>query len=234
MSNLGLDLASGGTLQWALMFIGHFAVGFGAKAAARKVSLGTLFLAAQFVDLLWPTLLLLGLERVAIRPGITRVTPFDFEHYPISHSAVSVLLWATVFGAVFYLARRSRIGALVLAAAVVSHWLLDALTHRPDLPLVWGGEARIGLGLWNSVAGTLAIELMMFAIGVAFYLRSTRASDRTGTLGLWSLVAFLLLVYLGNLFGTPPPSSAFVAWAGQAQWILVVWGYWIDRHRESV
>lgn len=214
------------------MFIGHFAVGFGAKAAAPRASLGTTFLAAQWLDLLWPTLLLVGLERVRIAPGITRVTPLDFVFYPFTHSLLSVTGWAALFGALYLLIRHSRRGALVLGLAVVSHWLLDLVTHRPDLPLYPGGEARVGLGLWGSLAGTLLVEGGLFALGLALYLRTTRATDRAGSWGLWSLVAFLLLVHLANLFGPPPPSVSAIAWTGQAQWLLVLWAWWVDRHRE--
>jgi len=117
---------------------------------------------------------------------------------------------------------------------VVSHWVLDALTHRPDLPLVPGGAARIGLGLWHSLLASLVVELAIFAVGVGLYLRATHATDRIGSVALWSLVGFLLLVYFGNLFGTPPPSVTALAWVGQAQWLLVIWAYWIDRHRRAV
>lgn len=213
------------------MFLGHFGVGFGAKAAAPRTSLGTLFLAAQFVDLLWPGLLLLGLERVEIVPGITRVTPLEFTDYPISHSLLAVVGWGALFAAVYFGIRRYAVGAWVCGIAVVSHWLLDLVVHRPDLPLAPGDGPRLGLGLWNSVPATLLVELLPFGIGVGLYLRSTRARDRRGTIGLWGLVAFLLLVYAGNLLGPPPPGVTALAWVGQAQWILVVWAYWVDRHR---
>lgn len=215
------------------MFLGHFGVGFGAKAAAPKTSLGTLFLAAQFVDLLWPTFLLVGLETVEIAPGITTVTPLDFTNYPITHSLVAALLWASLFAAAYYLLRRYPKGAWICGAAVLSHWLLDLLTHRPDLPLAPGTEARAGLGLWNSLPATLVVEFAIFAIGVWLYLRSTRALDRSGSVALWSLVGFLLFIYLSNIFGPPPPSTAAIAWVGQTQWLLVIWAFWIDRHRAA-
>ena len=213
------------------MFLGHFGVGFGAKAAAPKASLGTLFLAAQFVDLLWPTLLLVGLEKVVIAPGITRVTPLDFTDYPITHSLIAVLIWAALFAGAYFLMRKYPKGAWICGAAVLSHWVLDLLTHRPDLPLVPGGAAKVGLGLWNSLPATLVVELGIFAVGVWLYVRTTRALDRTGTIALWSLVGFLLVVYFSNLFGPPPPSAMAIAWLGQAQWLLVIWAFWIDRHR---
>jgi hypothetical protein len=216
------------------MFLGHFGVGFGAKAAAPRSSLGTLFLAAQFVDLLWPTLLVLGLERVEISPGVTRVTPLAFTYYPISHSLLAVLLWGLGFGAVYYLVRRYPRGAWVCGLAVISHWLLDLVVHRPDLPLAPGVSLLVGLGLWNSLPATLVVELGIFAVGIGLYVRTTSASDRVGSVGLWSLVAFLLLIYLTSVFGQPPPNVSALAWVGHAQWLLIIWGYWIDRHRKTV
>jgi hypothetical protein len=213
------------------LFLGHFGVGFGAKRLAPRTSLGTLFLAAQFIDLLWPSLLLLGLERVAIVPGITTVTPLDFTHYPWTHSLLLVAFWGAAFGAVYYLIQRYRVGAWVCGVAVVSHWVLDLLLHRPDLPILPGGEYRVGFGLWNSLGATLVIEMAIFGVGLALYLRTTTAADRIGSVSLWSLVGFLVLVYLGNVFGSPPPSVRAIAWLGQTQWLLVIWAYWIDRHR---
>jgi len=212
------------------MFIGHFGVAFAAKPLAQQASLGTLFLAAQFIDLLWPTLLLLGVERVRMAPGITTVTPLDFEHYPVSHSLVAVAGWALLLGVAYAVSRRSLRGALVVGALVVSHWVLDLVVHRPDLPL-YPGSARYGFGLWQSLPWTLAVELAIFAGGLWLYLRATRAIDATGKWALWALIAFLLLIYLGNLFGPPPENVMQVAVAGHAQWLLVLWGYWIDRHR---
>jgi membrane-bound metal-dependent hydrolase YbcI (DUF457 family) len=213
------------------MFIGHFAVGFAAKAVAPRVSLGTAFLAAQFLDLLWPTFLLLGMESVRIAPGATAVTPLIFEHYPISHSLAAVLCWALVLGALYALATKHTRGALVVGALVVSHWLLDAIVHVPDLPLMPGMDTVVGLGLWQSKAATLGVELPLFAIGVWWYARATQARDKAGRYGLMGLVAFLMLIHIGNLFGEPPPSVTAIAWVGQAQWLLVAWGYWVDAHR---
>jgi len=213
------------------MFIGHFALGFGAKPLAPKVSLGTLFLAAQFIDLLWPTFLLLGIERVRIEPGATAVTPLVFEHYPFTHSLLAVLGWAVLLGVVYGLLKRDRRGALVLGLLVLSHWALDLLVHQPDLPLSPGGDALLGLNAWSSLPLTLALEVPLFALGVWLYARSTVALDASGRWGLWGLVAFLFAVYASNLFGTPPPNVLALAWVGQLQWLLVLWGYWVDRHR---
>jgi len=214
------------------MFIGHFGIGFGAKPLAPKASLGTLFLAAQFVDLLWPTLLLAGLETVEISPGATRVTPLDFTHYPISHSLLAVVGWSVLLAVVYKGVTGYSAGAWACGVAVFSHWVLDAVVHRPDLELYPGSALRVGLGLWRSLPATLVVEVSFFALGVFLYARSTRASDRAGSLGLWALVGLLLAVYLANLFGPPPPNVSAIAWVGQAQWLLVAWGYALDRHRE--
>jgi len=214
------------------MFIGHFAVAFAAKPVAPGASLGTLFLAAQFLDGLWPVLLLLGIERVEIHPGDTAFTPLNFVHYPISHSLAMTLLWAALFALGYAWLTKDRRAALVAAVLVASHWLLDWLTHRPDLPLYPGGSERLGLGLWNSVAGTLVVESLMFAAGIAMYLRATRARDRTGTIIFWVLIAFLIMAYLGAAFGPPPPDLRALEWTALSGWLLVAWGYWIDRHRQ--
>jgi membrane-bound metal-dependent hydrolase YbcI (DUF457 family) len=216
------------------MFIGHFGVGFGAKAVAPNVSLGSLFLAAQFIDLLWPTLLLMGAEQVRIEPGITRVTPLDFVHYPISHSLLAVIGWAALFAAVYQFLRRYPRGAVVLGLAVVSHWLLDFVVHRPDLPLYPGSTDFFGLGLWSSVGATLTVELPIFFVGLWLYLRATEASDAVGRWALVGLVGFLIAIYFSNLFGAPSPNVTVLAWVGQAQWLLIAWGYWVDQHRRLV
>jgi membrane-bound metal-dependent hydrolase YbcI (DUF457 family) len=215
------------------MFIGHFGVGFGAKSVAPKVSLGTLFVAAQFLDLLWPTLLLLGVERVLIVPGATVVTPLRFEHYPYSHSLLAVIGWAVLVAGLYLLARRERIGAMVLGALVVSHWALDAIVHQADLTLFPGSETVVGLNAWSSLPLTVAIELPLFLLGVWLYARATAATDAVGRWGFAALVVFLLGIHAGNLFGAPPPSATAIAWVGQLQWLFVVWGYWVDKHRRG-
>ena len=215
------------------MFVGHFGVGFGAKAAAPRVSLGTLLLAAQLVDLLWPAFVLLGLEEVRIDPGNTAVTPLDFVRYPYTHSLLTGIGWGVLLGLAYLVHRRLWRGAVVVTAVVVSHWVLDWISHRPDLPLVPGG-IKVGLGLWNSVPATVAVESLIFASGVTLYLRATRARDRVGHWALWALIAFLAIAYVGNLAGPPPPSPLAIGWVGLAMWLLVPWGYWIDRHRELV
>ncbi len=214
------------------MFIGHFGVGLCAKKVAPRISLGTLFLASQFLDLMWPTLLLFGVEKVKIEPGITKMTPLDFTSYPISHSLLMVCLCGMIFGSVMYLLfKKTAKESLLLGFCVVSHWILDFFVHRPDLPIYPGDSPRLGLGLWNSFGGTIVLESSIFIIGIVLYLRTTRAKNKTGTIGFWMLVGFLVVVYLGNIMGPPPPSEKAIAWVGQLQWIFVVLAYWLDRNR---
>jgi hypothetical protein len=215
------------------VFIGHFAVGLSAKRLAPDVSLGTLFVAAQLADLVWPTLVLAGIESFSIRPGITAVTPLDFTRYPYSHSLVGMALWGLGLGIVYFTIKRRALAALVLFMVVLTHWLLDFVSHRPDLPLTLTGAERFGLGLWHSRIATLAVEGLFFAACLWIYVRATRPVDAAGRWWLVALVAFLVVVYLANIFGPPPPSVAAVAWTAQAMWLLVAWGYWIDRHRTA-
>jgi hypothetical protein len=213
------------------MFIGHFAVALAAKKTVPRVRLGTLVMAAQWLDLLWPVFLLLGLEQVKAAPGITRFSPFDFVSYPYTHSLAAVVGWAVLFGGVYFAIRRNVRGAVVLGLLVISHWVLDWFTHRPDLPLYPGGP-KVGLGLWNSVAGTLIVEILLFVIGSAIYLKTTRTKDRIGSIGLWCFLIFLLVMYFAASFSPNVPPQNQLAWGALSMWIFVPWAYWIDRHRE--
>lgn len=216
------------------MFIGHFGVALAARRVSPKTSMGMLIFAAQFLDLLWPVLLLLGLEHVEIVPGITTTSPFDFTDYPISHSLLMAMVWAAVVGGIYYALRRNARAAWVVAAAVLSHWVLDVIVHRPDLPLRPGGEARIGFGLWNSWAATISVEVLFFGVGLWLYLSSTRARDKIGLYAFWSLMALLFFGWVSTLLAPPPPSVAAVAWGGLAMWLIVPWAWWADRHRAAV
>jgi len=212
------------------MFLGHFGVGFAAKRVAPGVSLGTLLFAAQLVDLVWPALVLAGVEVVRIDPGNTVVTPLDFVSYPFTHSLIASIVLGVVAGVAYLLIRRNGRGALVVGLLVVSHWVLDLIVHRPDLPLYDGGP-KVGLGLWRSLPTTLVLELGLFALGIGLYLGTTRPLDRAGRWGLVGLVAFLLASYGGAVFGPPPPSADAVGWVGLAGWLIPLAGVWIDRHR---
>jgi membrane-bound metal-dependent hydrolase YbcI (DUF457 family) len=213
------------------MFIGHFAAAMAAKRVAPGVSLGWLFAACQLPDLIWPVLLLAGVERARIEPGNTAFTPLAFDHYPWSHSLLMVGVWGGALALLYGVRVRRRTGALVVAALVVSHWLLDWITHRPDLPLIPAAGPKLGLGLWSSVPATLVVEGVLFAVGVWMYSTAATARDRTGRWSWRALVVFLVVTYATNLFAPPPTSMTAVAVAGLAIWLLVWWGAWVDRHR---
>ena len=217
------------------MFIGHYAVGLASQRLAPRTPLMWLVAAPLFLDLLWPIFLVLGLESVAIVPGYTRVVPLDLHDYPWSHSLAASLVWSLVFP-LAYLAwsrhRDDKRGAVVLGLGVFSHFVLDWITHAPDMPLWPGSRTLVGLGLWNSLPGTLVVEIGMFVAGVALYVTATRPLRRAGIVSFWSLVAFLVLVYLGNTFGPPPPSVTALEVLALCSWLLVPWAAWIGRTRE--
>ncbi|HKI87501.1 MAG TPA: hypothetical protein VKA38_00650 [Draconibacterium sp.] len=213
------------------MFIGHFGIGLGAKKINPKISLGTLFLAAQFLDLLWPSFILLGWEHLKIVPGITKLTPLKFTDFPISHSLFMALIWGGGFGFVYFLIKRNFSGSILLGLIVVSHWALDLFVHIRDLPLFPGSDIYFGFGLWNHKLVAIVLEALIFIIGLAFYLKSTKALNKIGKYGFWGLILFLVLIYISNLFGSPPPNVKAIAWAGELQWIFIIWAYWIDKNR---
>lgn len=216
------------------MFIAHFGIGFGAKKFAPAISLGALFIASQFLDLLWPSLLLLDLEHVRIAPGITRVTPLDFFHYPFSHSLIMVIAWGVFLGLLTHIFLRNLRYALVIFFCVLSHWFLDLLVHRPDLPLYPGGSLLLGFGLWNFPLWTIVLEVFFFLGGVWFYTKTTSPVNKFGNYGLIGLVLFLLLIQFANMAGPPPDNVSLIAWAGQLQWLFVVFAFFVDKNRSLV
>jgi len=216
------------------MFIGHYALALAAKRAAPRTSLGTLFVAVQLADMLWPILLLLGWEHAHFEAGPNPFLVLWLDSIPISHSLLTLIAWGALFAGLYHWRTGYARGALVLALAVVSHWVLDFVTHRPDMPLYPGGP-KLGLGLWNSVAGTIVVEAAMFVVGVWMYLRATQARDAVGRYGLAALLTVLVLSYVGSLLGGAPPSMRAVEIGGIIfGWLFVWWAAWGDRHRENV
>jgi hypothetical protein len=213
------------------MFVGHYAVAFACKRLSPRTSLATFAFGSQFSDLLFPVLLLIGIEHVRIAPGITRVTPIDFYDYPASHSLMMTMVWALLISAVYWILRHDTRATVVLGLAVLSHWVLDFLSHRPDMPLTLHGTTRLGLGLWNSIPATILVEGALFAEGVWLYLKVSRARDRIGEYGLWILIALMSLIWIASIFGPPPPSASAVGWVDLAQWLLIALLWWIDWHR---
>jgi hypothetical protein len=192
--------------------------------------LGWLIAAPLLLDLLWPILLLLGWEHVRIDAEATVVTPLDFVSYPVSHSLLTTVGWGAATALIYWKISRRVRGALVVGAGVISHWFLDFLVHRPDLPLYPGGP-KLGLGLWNSVPATLALEALFFGGGVWLYARTTRATSKSGRLAWWAFVAFLTLVYAANLLGPPPTRVEDVAFVTLALWLMPLWAWGLDRRR---
>jgi hypothetical protein len=214
-----------------LVFVGHLAVALGAKKVEPRMPLAAGVAASYGIDLLWPVLLLAGVERVSIEPGATAFTPLAFESYPWSHSLLMVALWAIVTLVVATaLSGDLRVGG-VLAGLVLSHWALDAVVHRPDLPL-WPDGPVVGLGLWDSIAGTFLLEGTLLAGGVWLYHSVCRAKDRSSTVALGSLVALSLAIWVSSPFAPPPPSTTAIAVAGFALWLFVPWAHWIERTRD--
>ena len=216
------------------MFIGHYALALAAKRAAPMASLGTLFAATSLADLLWPVFLLLGWEQAHVVPGPNPFLTLWLDSIPISHSLITLMGWGALFAYVYRMRTGEGRAALVVALLVVSHWVLDYVTHRPDMPLFPGGTP-LGLGLWNSVAGTVVVEGVMLVAGVWLYATATRARDRTGTYGFWALIALLVLSYVGSLFSPPPTARVALAiFAIIFGCLFVAWAAWADKHREAV
>ena len=217
------------------MFLGHYGVAFALKRAEPKVSLGTFFLAVQLADLLWGCFLLLGWEQVRIDPSAGANAQLEFVHYPISHSLVGALAWGLVAGAIYYSwptrdTSRHWQAALLVAAAVASHWFLDLLVHFPDLPLSGDGSPQIGFGLWANLPLTIALELLTLGAGVAVYVlrRSHRHPVRPGRLA--GLVVVLLALYAASVVGPPPPSVKGLAVTDIVGLLaLAAFAGWVDQ-----
>ena len=214
------------------MFVGHLAVALGAKRAEPRMPLGAAVAAAFGLDLLWPILLLLGFESVRVHAGDTAFTNLACDSYPWSHSLTIVVGWsglAILFGRRVY---RSWLVGVTLGGLVLSHWVLDFITHRPDLPL-WPDGPVMGLGLWNSILGTILVEGSLLVVGIWLYLSTSSSRDR---IGLWALVAFVAvtgLIWVSQPWSPPPPSPSVVAWSAMILWLLPPWARWIEAHRTS-
>lgn len=211
------------------MFIGHFAVGFALKKAEPKVPLGVWFAGAMFLDILWPVFLLIGIEKASVVPGITVVTPLNLEVVHWSHSLLMSAVWAAFFGAVVYWRVRTAKAFVLTAFAVMSHWLLDYVTHTADMTLAPHG-AKMGLELWNSLAGTLVVELGIFVVGIMIYVRMVRNEARSAWIHFAILIVFFLLMYVAAIFGPPPPNNQTVlAVSALALTPVILWANWLDK-----
>jgi len=194
------------------MFVGHLAVGLVAKRIEPKLSLGTGVLAAMLVDLLWAIFLIAGIEHVRFKPGMGAGNYFDAYDIAMSHSLLMGAVWAALFAAAYFLRRHYPRGAWILFAAVLSHWFLDFVSHKADMPLAPGVHRYFGLGLWNSIPATLVVEGGFWLVAMVLYVRATRPKNRAGVYAFWTDLFFspwrgtrtLPGPHLGTL--TRPPS----------------------------
>jgi hypothetical protein len=198
------------------VFLGHYGVAFALKRAEPKVSLGTLFVACQLLDLLWGLFVLLGWEHARIVPGHTATTPLEFYDYPISHSLIGALAWSVVAAACYYSwptrdTTRHWQAAAVVGITVFSHYPLDVLVHLPDLPILGNVSPKLGLSLWNHPVATIVAELLVFGLGLAVYMafRSKRHPLRLGRITV--VIILLLATYLASMYGPVPPNMTAVA-----------------------
>lgn len=215
------------------MFIGHFAVAFAAKKAAPKVSLGWFVAAANFIDYVFLVLLLAGVEHVRIVPGFTAVVPLDFYDYPWSHSLLMTTVYGAVVGGVYYAWKKDHRAALLLFGVTLSHWLLDVASHGPDMPIAPGVDMKLGLGLWHSIAATMAIEIPLFFTGIWLYLSTLDRRARRAKFGVPIFAAFLFAVYIANLFSPPPPDAMTIGAVGLLSFLFVPLCAWLDATPRS-
>jgi hypothetical protein len=212
------------------MFVGHLAVAFGAKSAEPRLPLGAAVAAAFGLDLLWPVFLLIGAESVQVHEGDTAFTNLSFVSYPWSHSLLTVVVWSCLTALIAHRVLGSQRLGVLLGGLVLSHWVLDFITHRPDLPL-WPHGPVAGLGLWNSIPATIVVEGGLFAVGLWLYSAASRARDRTGRWALVGLVALSGILWVSQPWSPPPPSATAVALGSLVLWLLPPWARWIEAHR---
>jgi len=213
------------------MILGHYGLAFASKRVVPRASLGTLTFAAQWLDELWPILLLLGVEHVRPAPGLMAANSLDFSYYPFSHSLLMAIVWGIVIGGIHYFRRRETRTALTIGALVVSHWLLDLPMHRPDLPLAPGSTLKLGFGGWNSIPLTVVLELAIFGAGLASYLRQTKSRDRIGTWPLWLGVVLLVVIFASGITSVPPSNEKAIGAGALGLWLFIPLFAWVDRHR---
>ncbi|MGH8371566.1 MAG: hypothetical protein ACRETO_02385 [Gammaproteobacteria bacterium] len=203
------------------MFVGHYGVAFAARRIEKRIPLWLFFVAVQFVDILWCAFILLGIEKVRIVPGITAANPLDFYYFPYTHSLIGSIGWA---GAAFVLYRvyqrykGSPKPALILAAAVLSHWFLDLIVHARDLDII-NENFKVGFGLWNYPLIELILELAILFGGLAYYLKGNNTLSKTRKIGMVIFAVLMAAIQLMNAFGPLPTSITVIGIAG-----LVMYG----------
>jgi membrane-bound metal-dependent hydrolase YbcI (DUF457 family) len=215
------------------MFVGHLAVALAAKRAAPRVNLGWLMAGVTGLDLVWPVLVIAGIEKVRIVPGATAFTPLVFDSYPWSHSLVMSFVWGLVLVAVARGFGVPRSYSLLLVGLVVSHWVLDFISHAPDMPLWPGPSPHVGLGLWNSIPATFLVEGSLWVAGIAIYLRAHRFGGLRARVAFWSLVLITTAMWAPGPWSPLPPSPKALGWFALIGWIIIPWAALADRDRPA-
>lgn len=208
------------------MFIGHYGLGLASRKIKESPSLALLFIAAQLLDLLWPVFVLLGIETLQIETGNTKLTPLNFISYPYSHSLLMSIFWGFLLGLIYFFITKNRKGSILLFGLVFSHWILDFITHRPDLQLSPFSDIKVGLGLWNYPVAESIIEFGLFIAGAYLYFKYAKPRRK---IAFWTLIVVFLAIQTANIFGPPPPTESAVAWSANLMWLFVIWAWWIER-----
>ena len=214
------------------MFVGHYGVSLAFKSLEKPLPLWLLFIAVQFVDVLWAVFVFLGIEKVRITPGITASNPLDLYYLPYSHSLLAALIWsALAFVGYKIVSRRVAYAAFLLSAAVFSHWVLDVIVHRPDLPL-YDDTYKMGFGLWNYPILALALEASLLFGGMILYLRSSSALSALGRFGMPVFGIVLLAIQAMVFFGSPPSSTMAAALTAFLSYVVfAALAYWLEKKR---
>ena len=216
------------------MYVGHYAASLALKRIEKRASLGVLFLAVQFVDIVFFPLVLLGVERLNVIENFTQSTHFELEYMPYTHSLVAFLIWSGLAYALFrWVVIKNHSVAVVVALAVMSHWVLDVIVHTPDMPLWNDASLKLGLGLWNNAVATYLLEAVLLLAGLWLYLRATRAETKIGKYGMGAFVVLLLIVNIVNIFGPlQGDSKLLLAVSALASYLLfAAVAFWLDAKR---
>ncbi len=215
------------------MLLSHIAAGLGSKKIAPRVSLCTLILASELADVVWILLVLLGIEHFRIVPGYTLMSPYDMYDSPFSHGLLSNLIIAVIFSGIYFLIKKDRRSAIIIGFVVLSHWILDFISHRPDMVLIGNSGPFGGLELWRSYWGTLVVEIGLLIVGLVYYISSTKARRTLAFLPLILFVLFLVFMLIGWLLVTPSDNIiGGCVMNGIVFLILFTLAYWTDTLRD--
>jgi len=214
------------------MFVGHYSVAFACRTERNRIPLWVLFIAVQFLDYIWATLVLLGIEKLRVIKGFTAGSMLDSYFHPYSHSLITALLWSVVAALVYKgVCRRhgrhySKSAPLIIGVAVFSHWVLDLIAHPRDLA-IYDNTWKVGFGLWNYRDPEFALEVTLLAGGIALYLaRNVIPAIRKG-----AVIAFgvgLVVFQIGDTYVPREPltdkATVMGVWIFYTLFVLVAFG----------